>query len=147
VPTCSITFPSTIIFALTGSTSVTLVPVEKIFKLYFAEWLRASQENILLHGLTNDVSDYINLLVRIAHIICNHPLFIHIELITNSPQLTVFVPITVTLGDTVYLLSGLCCPHLWVQLLTTYRLTPASLSRYRESWRHMRAWKKIKGLK
>jgi len=25
--------------------------------------------------ITNDVSDYINLLVRIAHIICNHPLF------------------------------------------------------------------------
>jgi len=24
--------------------------------------------------ITNDVSDYINLLVRIAHIICNHPL-------------------------------------------------------------------------
>jgi len=23
--------------------------------------------------ITNDVSDYINLLVRIAHIICNHP--------------------------------------------------------------------------
>jgi len=28
-----------------------------------------------LYGvITNDVSDYINLLVRIAHIICNHPL-------------------------------------------------------------------------
>jgi hypothetical protein len=28
-----------------------------------------------MHGvITNDVSDYINLLVRIAHIICNHPL-------------------------------------------------------------------------
>jgi hypothetical protein len=25
--------------------------------------------------ITNDVSDYINLLVRIAHIICNHPLY------------------------------------------------------------------------
>jgi len=25
--------------------------------------------------ITNDVSVYINLLVRIAHIICNHPLF------------------------------------------------------------------------
>jgi hypothetical protein len=25
--------------------------------------------------ITNDMSDYINLLVRIAHIICNHPLF------------------------------------------------------------------------
>jgi hypothetical protein len=24
--------------------------------------------------ITNDVSDYINLLVRIAHIICNHPI-------------------------------------------------------------------------
>jgi len=23
--------------------------------------------------ITNDVSDYINLFVRIAHIICNHP--------------------------------------------------------------------------
>jgi len=38
--------------------------------------------SVLDHGLrmrvtyrliTNDVSDYINLLVRIAHIICNHP--------------------------------------------------------------------------
>jgi len=26
--------------------------------------------------ITNDVSDYINLLVRIAHIICNHSLYI-----------------------------------------------------------------------
>jgi hypothetical protein len=26
-------------------------------------------------AITNDESDYINLLVRIAHIICNHPLF------------------------------------------------------------------------
>jgi len=25
--------------------------------------------------ITNDVSDYVNLLVRIAHIICNHPLY------------------------------------------------------------------------
>jgi putative NADPH-quinone reductase len=25
--------------------------------------------------ITNDVSDYINLLVRIAHIICNHPTY------------------------------------------------------------------------
>jgi hypothetical protein len=25
--------------------------------------------------ITNDVSDYINLLVRIAHIICNHPYY------------------------------------------------------------------------
>jgi hypothetical protein len=25
--------------------------------------------------ITNDVNDYINLLVRIAHIICNHPLY------------------------------------------------------------------------
>jgi len=25
--------------------------------------------------IKNDVSDYINLLVRIAHIICNHPLY------------------------------------------------------------------------
>jgi len=25
--------------------------------------------------ITNDVSDYINLLVRIAHIICNHPVY------------------------------------------------------------------------
>jgi hypothetical protein len=25
--------------------------------------------------ITNDVRDYINLLVRIAHIICNNPLF------------------------------------------------------------------------
>jgi uncharacterized membrane protein YpjA len=27
--------------------------------------------------ITNDVSDYINLLVRIVHIICNHPLHTH----------------------------------------------------------------------
>jgi hypothetical protein len=26
--------------------------------------------------ITNDVSDYLNLLVRIAHIICNHPLYL-----------------------------------------------------------------------
>jgi len=25
--------------------------------------------------IANNVSDYINLLVRIAHIICNHPIF------------------------------------------------------------------------
>jgi len=25
--------------------------------------------------ITNDDSDYISLLVRIAHVICNHPLF------------------------------------------------------------------------
>jgi len=25
--------------------------------------------------ITNNVSDYMNLLVRIAHIICNHPLY------------------------------------------------------------------------
>jgi hypothetical protein len=25
--------------------------------------------------ITNDVSNYINLLVRLAHIICNHPIF------------------------------------------------------------------------
>jgi hypothetical protein len=32
-----------------------------------------------IYGLiTNDVSDYINLLVRIAHIICNHPLYNYI---------------------------------------------------------------------
>jgi len=27
--------------------------------------------------ITNDVSDYGNLFVRIAHIICNHPLYFH----------------------------------------------------------------------
>jgi hypothetical protein len=27
--------------------------------------------------ITNDVSDYIDLLVRIAHIICNHPIHTH----------------------------------------------------------------------
>jgi NAD-dependent oxidoreductase involved in siderophore biosynthesis len=26
--------------------------------------------------ITNDVNNYINLLVRIVHIICNHPLFV-----------------------------------------------------------------------
>jgi hypothetical protein len=30
---------------------------------------------LLYKVVTNDVSDYINLLVRIAHIICNHSLF------------------------------------------------------------------------
>jgi hypothetical protein len=31
--------------------------------------------------ITSDVSDYINLLVRIAHIICNHPfIYIHVFL-------------------------------------------------------------------
>jgi tRNA1(Val) A37 N6-methylase TrmN6 len=29
----------------------------------------------LYRMITNDVSDYINLLVRFAHIICNHPYF------------------------------------------------------------------------
>jgi len=34
--------------------------------------------------ITNDVSDYINLLVRIAHIICNHPIFhVIVILLTN----------------------------------------------------------------
>jgi len=28
---------------------------------------------LVIHVITNDVSDYINLLVRTAHIICNHP--------------------------------------------------------------------------
>jgi len=28
--------------------------------------------------ITNDVSDYINVLVRIGHIICNHTLHLHI---------------------------------------------------------------------
>lgn len=56
----------------------------------------------------------------------------------KSPELTLRTVIIVTLGSTVYHLSGHCCPHLWVPLLTQYRLTPASLSRYRESWRHMR---------
>jgi hypothetical protein len=28
-------------------------------------------------AITNDVSDYINLSVRIAHIICNHPYIYH----------------------------------------------------------------------
>jgi hypothetical protein len=31
--------------------------------------------------ITNDVSDYINLLVRIAHIICNHPRLREIEVL------------------------------------------------------------------
>jgi len=31
--------------------------------------------------ITNDVSDYTNLLVRIAHIICNHPLFLERSLV------------------------------------------------------------------
>jgi hypothetical protein len=34
-----------------------------------------SQNGYTIYGvITNDVSDYMNLLVRIAHIICNHPL-------------------------------------------------------------------------
>jgi hypothetical protein len=35
--------------------------------------------------ITNDVSDYINLLVRIAHIICNHSLY------SNVLQLSTFI--------------------------------------------------------
>jgi len=32
---------------------------------------------LIMYGMiTNDVSDYINLLVRLSHIICNHPLFL-----------------------------------------------------------------------
>jgi hypothetical protein len=41
--------------------------------------------------ITNDVSDYINLLVRIAHIICNHPLYAWFKntLITCEMYLTI----------------------------------------------------------
>jgi hypothetical protein len=39
-----------------------------------------SSENIKRYGIIiNDVSDYINSLVRIAHVICNHPLYIHMK--------------------------------------------------------------------
>jgi hypothetical protein len=39
-------------------------------------WLLKKDSMVLVYGvITNDVSDYINLLVRIAHIICNHPIF------------------------------------------------------------------------
>jgi hypothetical protein len=31
---------------------------------------------VLYRVITNDVSDYINLLVRIAYIICNHSIFL-----------------------------------------------------------------------
>jgi len=34
--------------------------------------------------ITNDVSDYINLLVRIAHIICNRPLLCNYLLLAYS---------------------------------------------------------------
>jgi len=34
--------------------------------------------------ITNDVSDYISLLVRIAHIICNHPLSRKTQTITRK---------------------------------------------------------------
>jgi hypothetical protein len=33
--------------------------------------------------ITKDVSDYINLLVRIAHIICNHPLY---KMLAGRPE-------------------------------------------------------------
>jgi hypothetical protein len=32
-------------------------------------------EKKIMNMITNDVSDYINLWVRIAHIICNHPVY------------------------------------------------------------------------
>jgi hypothetical protein len=32
---------------------------------------------IIYDVITNDVSDYISLLLRIAHIICNHPLLFY----------------------------------------------------------------------
>jgi len=34
--------------------------------------------------ITNDVSDYVNVLVRIAHNICNHPLYVSYVLCTWS---------------------------------------------------------------
>jgi len=34
--------------------------------------------------ITNDVSDYINLLIRIAHIICNHPTQGHVQNATDT---------------------------------------------------------------
>jgi hypothetical protein len=41
----------------------------------------------VIHGvITNDVSDYVNLLVRIAYIICNHPL------LEEPPAIPLFVP-------------------------------------------------------
>jgi hypothetical protein len=37
--------------------------------------------------ITNDVSDYINLLVRIAHIICNHALYYRLQTLRYSEAL------------------------------------------------------------
>jgi hypothetical protein len=38
--------------------------------------IRDPKVSRVIYGvITNDVSDYVNLLVRIAHINCNHPLY------------------------------------------------------------------------
>jgi hypothetical protein len=41
--------------------------------------------------ITNDVSDYINLLVRIAHYICNHPLFYWVRLPSSLSSSTLCI--------------------------------------------------------
>jgi hypothetical protein len=53
--------------------------------------------------ITNDVSDYINLLVRIAHIICNHPLCQR-----GSIQYHVHVCICHSESDEVVHVSSIC---------------------------------------
>jgi hypothetical protein len=53
-----------------------------MFFVFGQKWSRRFAVSIVgttqpLYGMiTNDVSDYINLLVRIARIICNHPLLL-----------------------------------------------------------------------
>jgi len=42
--------------------------------------------------ITNDVSDYINLLVRIAHIIYNHPLFVKLYRLWSSSLCSLLKP-------------------------------------------------------
>jgi hypothetical protein len=59
----------------------------QVMKLLIMQSSSASHYRVI----TNDVGDYITLLVRIAHIICNHPLFIvfpHCERASSNPYET-----------------------------------------------------------
>jgi len=39
---------------------------------------------VIYEVITNDVSDYVNILVRIAHIICNHPLYLTVDIVRHK---------------------------------------------------------------
>jgi hypothetical protein len=54
--------------------------------LFLKSHFNASEYNVI----TNDVSDYIRLLVRIAHIICNHTLYSYTSHVTLYEQLKSF---------------------------------------------------------